>query len=255
MPRGNWGGRAVRALLRGRGYNLVKGDHRKAEPPVDTDDHTRRVIKAIENHTLTTHERVIALVDTVRHITRYAIPGAIVECGVWRGGSMMAIAMTLVDLGDTARDLYLFDTFTHMPSPGPEDFTANGRKVIDVAADAPIPDTYAYIPLDEVKAAMLSTGYPEERLHFVPGLVEDTIPSSAPEHIALCRLDTDFYESTKHELEHLYPRITPGGALLVDDYGHFLGARKATDEYLASLDAPPPFMHRIDYSARLLFKP
>jgi len=242
----------VRALLRRRGYNLVKADHRKSDPPIDADEHTRRVMKAIENHTLTTHERVIALVDSVRHITRYTIPGAIVECGVWRGGSMMAAALTLIEQGDTSRDLYLFDTFTHMPPSGPEDFTVNGQKVVDVAAGVAIPDTYAYIPIEAVREAMLSTGYPEARMHFVQGLVEDTIPANAPDRIALCRLDTDYYESTKHELEHLYPRIHGGGILLVDDYGHFLGAKKAVDEYFGD---QPPFMHRIDYSARLLFKP
>ena len=242
----------MRALLRRRGYNLVKADHRKSDPPIDADEHTRRVMKAIENHTLTTHERVIALVDSVRHITRYTIPGAIVECGVWRGGSMMAAALTLIEQGDTSRDLYLFDTFTHMPPSGPEDFTVNGQKVVDVAAGVAIPDTYAYIPIEAVREAMLSTGYPEARMHFVQGLVEDTIPANAPDRIALCRLDTDYYESTKHELEHLYPRIHGGGILLVDDYGHFLGAKKAVDEYFGD---QPPFMHRIDYSARLLFKP
>ncbi len=236
-------------MLRGRG--TATADHRKADPPIDADEHTRHVIKAIADHTLTTHERVIALVDSVRHITRYTVPGAIVECGVWRGGSMMAIAMTLIEQGDTSRDLYLFDTFTHMPPSGPEDFIANGQKVVDVADGEPVPDAYAYIPIDAVREAMLSTGYPEQRLHFVPGLVEDTIPDHAPERIALCRLDTDYYESTKHELEHLYPRIYSGGVLLVDDYGHFLGAKKAVDEYFGT---DGPFMHRIDYSARLLFK-
>lgn len=244
----------MRGFFRRAGRSVA--DHRKAAPPIDADDHTRRVIKAIENHTLTTHERVIALVDSVRHVTRYTVPGAIVECGVWRGGSMMAIAMTLLEQADDSRDLYLFDTFTHMPPSGPEDFIANGQKVVDLTDGEEVPEAYAYIPLDAVREAMLSTGYPEERMHFVEGLVEDTIPSRAPSQIALCRLDTDYYESTKHELEQLYPRITSGGILLIDDYGHFLGARKATDEYLASLaDEAPRFMHRIDYSARLLFKP
>jgi hypothetical protein len=203
--------------MRGRSQTLAPADHRKGEPPIDADDHTRRVIKAIADHTLTTHERVIALIDSVRHITRYAVPGAVVECGVWRGGSMMAVAMTLIEQGDTSRDLYLFDTFTHMPPSGPEDFVANGQKVVDIAAGAPIPDTYAYIPIDAVREAMLSTGYPEARMHFVEGLVEATIPAVAPDRIALCRLDTDYYESTKHELEHLYPRIHSGGVLLIDN--------------------------------------
>lgn len=228
-------------------------DHRKAEPPIDADEHTRSVIKAIANHTLTSHDRVIALVDSVRHVAQTGVPGAIVECGVWRGGSMMAIALTLIEQGDTSRDLYLFDTFTHMPPSGPEDYLANGQKVVDVDDDAEIPDTYAFIPIDAVRDAMLSTGYPAERIHLVQGLVEDTIPSGAPDAIALCRLDTDYYESTKHEMEQLWPRLTSGGVLIIDDYGHFLGAKKAVDEYFAT--TAKPFFHRIDYSGRLVFKP
>lgn len=222
--------------------------------PISVDAHTRQVIEATEGYTLTPHSRVIALVDAVRHVTTQEIPGAIVECGVWRGGSMMAIAMTLLEQGDTSRDLYLFDTFTAMPPSGPEDYLANGQKVVDLGPDDPVAPEYAFLPFDDVRAAMLGTGYPAERLHFVEGLVEDTLPGHAPEAIALCRLDTDYYSSTKHELKHLYPRLSPGGVLIVDDYGHYLGAKKAVDEYFAD-PLTRPFMHRIDYSARLLLKP
>ncbi|MEY2467880.1 MAG: O-methyltransferase [Actinomycetota bacterium] len=256
MPRGqNVGLRAVRALLRTRGYNLVRTDHRKAAPPIDTDDHTRKVIKAIENHTLTPHGRVIALVDAVRHIAQRKVPGAVVECGVWRGGSMMAAAMTLIEQGDTSRDLYLFDTFTHMPPAGPEDIKASGRKVSDIEQSGEASPIFDYIPIDEVRAGMLSTGYPAERIHLVQGMVEDTIPSQAPDAVALCRLDTDYYESTKHEMDHLYPRISTGGALLIDDYGEFLGARKAVDQFFDGQPQPRPFFHRIDHAARLVLKP
>lgn len=229
-------------------------DHRKAEPPVDTDAHTRRVIEATAEFTLTPHARVIALVDAVRHVVQHGVSGSIVECGVWRGGSMMAVAMTLLEQGDTSRDLYLFDTFTAMPPAGPEDYLANGQKVFDLSPGDEVPDEYAFLPLDAVRNAMASTGYPVERLHFVPGLVEDTIPSSAPDAVALCRLDTDYYSSTKHELEHLYPRLVPGGVLIIDDYGHFLGAKQAVDEFFPD-PSSRPFFHRIDYSARLVLKP
>lgn len=249
------GARAFRTLLRKRGYNLVRTDHRKADPPVDADEHTRVVIKAIENHTLTPHGRVISLVDSVRYIVQREVPGAIVECGVWRGGSMMAAAMTLVEQGDMSRDLYLFDTFTHMPPAGPEDVKRNGRRVSDIERSGEYSPFFEYIPLDAVRAAMFATGYPEARIHFVPGLVEDTLPSEAPTQIALCRLDTDYYQSTKHEMEHLYPRIASDGVLLIDDYGEFLGARKAVDEYFAAQADPAPFLHRIDHAARLILKP
>jgi O-methyltransferase len=80
---------------------------------------------------------------------------------------------------------------------------------------------------------MAELDYPQEQIHFHKGKVEETIPSEAPETIALLRLDTDWYESTKHELEHLYDRLSPGGILIIDDYGHWEGARLATQEFMA----------------------
>ncbi len=83
-----------------------------------------------------------------------------------------------------------------------------------------------------MKAGFETVPYPAERVHFVPGKVEDTVPQKAPESIALLRLDTDWYSSTRHELEHLYPRLVSGGVLILDDYGWWQGARQATDEWL-----------------------
>jgi len=87
----------------------------------------------------------------------------------------------------------------------------------------------------------------------VAGAVEDTLPDRAPMEIALLRLDTDWYASTKHELETLYPRLVSGGVLMLDDYGHWTGCRKAVDEYFAA-NAPAPLLNRIDYTARVATK-
>jgi O-methyltransferase len=100
---------------------------------------------------------------------------------------------------------------------------------------------------------VLSTGYPAERVHLVEGRVEDTLPAAAPEEIALLRLDTDWYESTKHELVHLYPRLSPGGVLILDDYGHYEGARRAVDEYFESAGGRP-LLTRVDYTGRVGIK-
>ena len=107
--------------------------------------------------------------------------------------------------------------------------------------------------VEEVRTLVLRTGYPASRLQLVPGRVEDTIPDAAPETIALLRLDTDWYASTRHELEHLYPRLSGAGILIVDDYGHWEGARQATDEYLTELDRPL-FLSRVDYTVRMAVK-
>jgi hypothetical protein len=110
------------------------------------------------------------------------------------------------------------------------------------------------VPLEMVGRAMLTLGYPAEQIVFVKGLVEETIPAQARGAIALLRLDTDWYESTRHELEHLYPRLAPHGVLIIDDYGHWQGARRAVDEYLGALEEPL-LLNRIDYSGRIAVKP
>ena len=101
---------------------------------------------------------------------------------------------------------------------------------------------------------MISTGYPRDRFRLVKGKVEDTIPQHAPERIALLRLDTDWYESTRHELAHLYVRLVPNGVLIIDDYGHWQGARRAVDEFFATC-TPKPLLQRLDYTGRLAIKP
>jgi O-methyltransferase len=103
-----------------------------------------------------------------------------------------------------------------------------------------------------VRATLLETGYPAERLHLHRGPVEETLPRQSPGPLALLRLDTDWYKSTLHELEHLYPLLAGGGILIIDDYGHWQGARRAVDEYFA--DSPPLLLNRIDYTGRIAVK-
>jgi O-methyltransferase len=97
---------------------------------------------------------------------------------------------------------------------------------------------------------MLSTGYPEEKVHFIKGKVEETLPSVLPDQLALLRLDTDWYESTKHELIHLFPLLDSRGLLIIDDYGHWQGVRKAIDEYFSEHKLNL-YLHRVDYSCRV----
>jgi O-methyltransferase len=196
---------------------------------------------------MTGPERLFALYDAVRYLSRGQVEGDIVECGVWRGGSAMMAALTLNELGDRERNLYLYDTFEGMPQPTAADVDING-----VSAQARWSEDWCAVSLDVVRANLASTGYPMDRINFVPGKVEDTIPATSPDRIALLRLDTDFYESTAHELEHLYPRLQPGGVLIIDDYGNWEGARKAVDEYFAD-DAI--LLNRIDYTGRIAVKP
>jgi hypothetical protein len=223
--------------------------------PLDFDEDDRELCLRVAPYTLTTPPRIYALARAVEYVTRRAVPGAIVECGVWRGGSVMAVALTLLRLGVTDRDLHLFDTFDGMTEPGDEDVMHTGERAADLLADPSSEEKYrAAAPLDQVREAVLGTGYPEARIHFVQGPVEETLPEAAPREIALLRLDTDWYSSTKHELVHLYPRLASGGVLIVDDYAYWQGARQAVDEYIAENDLAL-LLNRIDYTARIAVKP
>lgn len=253
----------IRRVISELGYEVVRKpasdgtDPGAADVPVDFDEETAATWAAVRDYTLTSPERVFALCAAVRYLVRAGVPGAFAECGVWRGGSVLAMARTLRGLGVDDRELYLFDTFTKMPPPGSRDVDIYGMPAAryhEMLASGEATDpAYSYLPLDEVRSVLESSGYPAERFHFVQGLIEETVPACAPGEIALLRLDTDYYESTRHELEHLYPRISAGGVLLVDDYGHWGGSRQATDEHIERLarQGTHLLLHRIDYSARI----
>lgn len=213
----------------------AKPKARKPAPalPEDYDDEAKDIIRAVKPYSMTSPERLNAFILATRHIARHDIPGDIVECGVWRGGSMQACARTLLSVGETERDLYLFDTYEGMTPPTAEDLRRDGRparELLDAQGkDRPI---WAVASLEDVKAGFEDIPYPKERVHYVQGRVEDTVPAQAPEQISILRLDTDWYASTKHELEHLYSRLVSGGVLLIDDYGYWQGSRQAVDEFL-----------------------
>jgi hypothetical protein len=197
-----------------------------------------------------------ALYQAIDYIVRNRIPGDIVECGVWSGGSMLLAAHALRHFGDTARRIFLYDTFAGNPKPEAIDARWDGVPALPTWEHHQsgggrwcFGGTRAH-----VRGVVTSSGYPAENFVFVEGLVEDTLPAIRPDAIALLRLDTDLYRSTYHELVHLYPRLSPGGILIIDDYGAFQGARIATDQYIAE-HRLPLFLARIDAAVRLAVKP
>jgi O-methyltransferase len=207
-------------------------------------------------YTMTSWERLYALYKSVQYTVENRIPGDLVECGVWRGGSMKLVAHVLHSLGDTNRTLFLYDTFEGMTEPDPAvdiDFSGN-EAVSDWREVQRRGVKWAYAPVEEVQQIIASSGYPMEKVKLVKGRVEETIPGTIPASIALLRLDTDWYSSTKHEMEHLYPKLSPQGILILDDYGHYQGARRGVDEYLSKLNKKP-LLQRIDYSCCLAVKP
>jgi O-methyltransferase len=204
---------------------------------------------------MTSTEEVLALIDAVRYVEENAIPGAIVECGVWRGGMMMLVAKVLLGLGSSERDLYLYDAFEGMPPASEVDVRFDGRTTEEVKAMEGVNGAWCLASEHEVTSNLQAIGYPAEKIHVVAGYVEDTLPATMPEQISILRLDTDWYASTRHELEHLYPRLSAGGILILDDYGYWKGSKKAVDEYFASLCGIRPMLQRIDHSGRLVIKP
>lgn len=225
------------------------------ERATDYSPETAEIIWRVRGHTMTSPSRIAALCDAVAYVVQQQIPGDIVECGVWRGGSMMAAALTLKRLQAGTRHLRLYDTFEGMSEPADRDRDPSGRSAAEILSVSSKADSvfWAYCPLEEVQRAIASTGYDPQLCHFIKGPVEQTLPAQASEQIALLRLDTDWYRSTYHELTHLYPRLSVGGVLLLDDYGYWQGAREAVDQYIAE-NRLRLFLHRIDHSGRLAIK-
>jgi len=244
---------AIHKSFRAFGLDIIRFSNSKGKYPPDFRDDEKKIIGEVQPWTLTSAERIYALIQAVRYVSANSIAGAIVECGVWKGGSMAAVAKTLLQMQDVGRDLYLFDTFEGMPEPTREDMDYSGKQASEVLQQD---SSYrcANAPLEGVKRLLFETGYPKERIHFVQGRVEETIPTAAPDSICLLRLDTDWYGSTKHELVHLFPRVSRGGVIIIDDYGHWKGSRQACDEYFAE-NRIPILLNRIDYTGRIALKP
>ena len=233
-------------LLQNHGWDVIRSGP-------DFADSDRKLIRSVRPYTMTSPERLFALIEATRYIVRNDIPGAFVECGVWRGGSVMAILSVLAQENSTERELYLYDTFSGMTPPSEKDVSIDGTPASDVLRkEKPEDETSTWCKVDvaKVKASVLGTGYPRERIHDVTGRVEETIPGMVPDEISLLRLDTDFYESTKHELRHLYPLLSERGVLIVDDYGQWQGQRKAVEEYFQE-QGISLLLNRVDYAGRI----
>ncbi|MBM3400838.1 MAG: macrocin O-methyltransferase [Bacteroidetes bacterium] len=204
-------------------------------------------------YTMTSPERMYSLYKAVKYVVQAKLEGDFVECGVWKGGSAMVIAYTLKALRLTDRDIFLYDTFEGMSEPTEHDMknsTVDGnhvRKYWEEQQKGGI-NEWCYSSLDEVRSNLERTGYPMSQIHTVKGKVEDSIPNTIPKKISLLRLDTDWYESTKHELMYLYPILTDKGVLIIDDYGSWAGAKKAVDEFFADT---PILLNRVDTTGRI----
>ncbi|HJL64799.1 MAG TPA: TylF/MycF/NovP-related O-methyltransferase [Candidatus Thalassarchaeaceae archaeon] len=235
------------------GYKIVKIEDN--DPVIDEDSVFLSIYQKCKDKTMTSKERMFALHESIKYIINNEIPGDFVECGVWKGGSTMMIAQTLLEMGVSDRTIYLYDTFEGMTKPTEFDNRVSDEEVNVLknwkSKQKDEHNEWCFASLSEVKENMYSTSYPQENLIFVKGDVVKTIPESIPETVSLLRLDTDWYESTLHELNHLFPVLSNSGVLIIDDYGHWSGSKKAVDEYFSGGQI---LLNRIDYSGRIGIK-
>ncbi len=195
------------------------------------------IYKIVKPYTICSKARVNATINAVKHVIENNIEGDFIECGVFKGGQVMAMILALNEL-KAERDIYLYDTFEGMPAP--EEWEAknkSGSKAIDKFNELKIDEVSSHwcrSTITSVRNLIYSLPYNEDKIHFVKGMVEDTLPKNKHKNIALLRLDTDWYSSTKIELDLLFPKLLKGGYLIIDDYGHWSGAKKAVDEYITN---------------------
>lgn len=249
----------IRPVLRKLGFDIIKHNENllgKDRYPLDFENDTIKICDAVKAYTMTSPERINAVINAVNYLVKNNIEGAMVECGVWKGGSAMAMALTLNNLTANDRKIYLYDTFSGMSAPTDIDISLLGESANKKFSNSKISQdtsSWCFSSLEEVKENIAKTGYPQSNVHFVEGKVENTLPNILPGKIALLRLDTDWYESTKHELVHLFPLLSKNGILIVDDYGYWKGQKKAVDEYFAENNISI-LLNRIDYTGRLGIK-
>lgn len=247
----------VNKILEVPGYKLIKSkEEQERRLDIDTDDEFLEIYNQCKDYTMTSIERMYALYCAGKHIIKSGLSGDFIECGVWRGGSSMLLAHILVRNSILNRKIYLYDTFEGMPRPNDIDVSLIGDQastIFEVTNTGTDSSTWCFASIDEVRDNILSTGLKEGQFKLIKGKVEETIPTVLPENgISLLRLDTDWYSSTKHELNHLYPLVNKGGVLIIDDFGHWEGAKKAVLEYFAN--NPQILLNRIDYTGRIGIK-
>lgn len=244
----------------------------EAPAPISEDQllpEIREMIACIRSHTMVTLPRLVSLVDQVRHCEQAGLPGAFVECGVWKGGCVGLMALANLKYGAARRDLHLFDAFTEICEP---DETIDGERAVQEARAlthgtggtkgrlTPLTGFYDVFggpgTLEENIALLERTiRYDSQKIHYHKGWFQETLLTDAATvgPIAILRLDGDWYASTKTCLEHLYDLVVPGGYVIIDDYDTYDGCRRAVEEFIASRNLPVQ-PHRVDADCRYWVK-
>jgi O-methyltransferase len=239
----------LKKLIKKLGYNYFKSkEDRVIEELTLYED---QLIEKCLKYSMTTKVRMWSLLNSINYIYNNNIQGDFVECGVWKGGNLILYEI-LNQKYNLNKKVFGFDTFEGMPLPGEYDYKYNNVSAIDLYnKKVKIENNWCKSSLDEVKTNIL-TECSNANVNLIKGKVENTllVEKNIPDKISILRLDTDFYESTKIELEVLFPKLEKNGILIIDDYGTYKGARKAVDEYFKK----KAFLIYIDHTCRLLIK-
>ena len=229
---------------------LIKRKTFKKEKALTQEEY--EIIKLGMQYSMASWERLYANINSIKYLVNSQIEGAIVECGVWRGGSMLTMLETLKQYSVINRDIYLYDTFTGMSTPSREDgiFAHEKFKELQTGEDK---SNWCCADLNDVKSTINLSEYPNEKLHYVKGKIEGTVPGTIPDKISLLRLDMDWYSPTIHALTYLYPKVQSGGVIILDDYGHWDGCKQAVDRFVEENDVNL-LLNRIDYTGRIAIK-
>lgn len=249
----------IRKLINISGFDLVKISPNTPSGctspfPIELNQDDIGLLEYIKSNklTMTSYERLWTTLMACKHVIDNDIEGDFVECGVWRGGNAL-LAAAIFKRYQCKKNVYLFDTFEGMTNPSSEDreYRGGDASAMLQAASKREDNIWCIASIDDVKNNFRKANLLDDNIFFVKGDVGETLDdkTNLPERISVLRLDTDWYESTRKELEILYPRLSIGGSLMIDDYGHWAGSRQATDEYFA--DKPHrPFLQCIDYTGR-----
>ena len=202
----------------------------------------------------------------IDYILKNNIEGVIIECGV-DSGNFEHIWINELIKNNAVRDIYLYDTFGGLVEPSEYDYTCKDAKLFSMNKDQ-VYDTWkkhivneeingwCYTPLEKVQNRLKSTGYRQDKLHYIEGDVMETLKdkTTIPEKIAVLRLDTDWYESSKCELEQMYDNVVIGGVIIFDDYYHWDGQRRATDDFFASRNITYDFVNIGNHKTAAIIK-
>lgn len=245
--------KTVKAFFEKLGYKIIS--KKLVDYPYDMGEDFFKLFDDCKPYTMTSVQRMYSIFQAVKYVVENNIEGDWVETGVWKGGSSMMGAHSFMYYKDPGRTMHLYDTFEGMSVPTEKDvaWTGEDGQVDWEKNQKDDHNEWCYSPIDEVRQNMARTGYPDDKIKLIKGKVEDTIPNVLPSKIAILRLDTDWYESVYHSLQHLYPLVVDKGIVIIDDYGYWKGAREAVDQYLKENNLTP-LLTRIDNTGRLFIK-